>query len=274
MWALVAAVVCVAIAVPIVLYTARRDSSHHREALWNLPEAASRQVIIAGGLAGFAVTGMVLLITLARDRADVETDAFRAVVFMFLTAYLFFVATAFMFAFLPKEDADGHQPAHVQFSLAANLQFRSVMIAWFALRPLMQTFGLEVLADFAGGAITMSIALGGLFVIAILRGVGVLTLTEVVILPLITTGTWLSVGILAVTAVPDLQSSESALYLTAGIYSLNVVTFVHFAVGMLAITVPWVRRVLGPYSRRVCVAEVQATMIMLAFLWMAVMGIL
>lgn len=129
-------------------------------------------------------------------------------------------------------------------------------------------------ADFGGGAITMSIAVGGLFVIAILRGIGVLTLSEMVILPVVTTLAWLVVGVLAVTALPALQSSKSALYLTAGLYGLNVVAFVHFAVGLLAVTVPSVRRLVGPYTRRVCVAEIQATMIMLAFLWMAVMGIL
>ena len=77
----------------------------------DLREVAGRIVVISGGLAGFAVTGMVLLVTLARDRAEVQTDAFNATVFMFLTAYLFFVSAAFLFAFLPRADADGKQPA-------------------------------------------------------------------------------------------------------------------------------------------------------------------
>jgi hypothetical protein len=258
--------------VPVIVY-AGRNSPLHRDVLWSLPEAASRQVIIAGGLAGFAVTGMVLLVTLARDRADVQTDAFNAVVFMFLTAYLFFVASAFLFSLLPKEDSDGSQPARTQFALAANLQFRSVMIAWFALRPLMQTFGLDVLADLAGGAITASIALGGMLTIGVFRGIGLLTLREALLLPVLTTLVWVTVGSLAVTVLPELQSSDSSLYLTAALYSLSVLTFVHFSVGLLACSVSAVRRLATPFFRPLCLIDIQATQVLLAFLWMAVMGL-
>lgn len=166
-----------------IIWSDSGNRFYDREIPWDLREVAGRIVVIAGGLAGFAVTGMVLLVTLARDRADVQTDAFNATVFMFLTAYLFFVSAAFLFGFLPRADADGKQPARIQFAVAANLMFRTVMIVWFALRPLMETFGLGVLADFAGGAITFSLALGGVFVIAILYGVGAITLRETFTLP-------------------------------------------------------------------------------------------
>jgi hypothetical protein len=152
--------------------------------------------------------------------------------------------------------------------------FRSVMTVWFALRPLMETFGLGVLADFAGGAITFSLALGGVFMIAVLYGVGVITIRETIILPAIATLIWVTVSVLSVTALPDLQSTKSTLYLTAALYGLNVLTFLHFSIGLLAGVMDPVRALCVRYSRDVSLVETQCTMVLLAFLWMSIMGIL
>jgi hypothetical protein len=274
MLALLAAAICLAISVPLVLVVGRGGRVLEIDVPWTLAEAAQRQVTIAGGLAGFAVTGMVLLVTLARDRAEIQTDAFNATVFMFLTAYLFFVAAAFLFALLPKTDPDGSHPPRIQFALAATLQFRSVIIAWFALRPLMQTFGLDVLADYSGGALTFSLCLGGIFVIAVLYGVGVITLREALVLPAVATIGWVTVTVLAMTAVPELQSTRSSLYLTAALYGLNVFTFLHFSIGLLVTMVEGVQVLYGRHSARLCLIDLQCTMVLLSFLWMSIIGIL
>jgi hypothetical protein len=274
MWALVAAAVCLAVTVPIVTVFGRGPRTRAQDIPWNLNELAGRQVIIAGGLAGYAVTGIVLLVTLAGDRADVETNFYNALVFMFITAYLFFVSTAFLFALLPRFDVDGTEPARVQFGIAANLMLRSVMIAWFALIPLMQTFGLDVLADFVSGAMTSSLMLGTLFALGLLHGIGVLNLGEVILLPLTSALAATIVGVLAMTVLPELQSPHATLHITGALYVVNALTFGHFAVGLLANTVDAVRRVAGPRSRRACVIETQITMVMLLFLWLAVMDVL
>jgi hypothetical protein len=272
--ALIAAIACLVISGVAIIVCDSGNRFYDKEIPWDLREVAGRIVVISGGLAGFAVTGMVLLVTLAKDEADAETDAFNATIFMFLTAYLFFVAAAFLFAFLPRADADGKQPARIQFGVAANLMFRTVMIVWFALRPLMETFGLSVLADFAGGAITLSLALGGVFVVGILYGIGVITLRETLILPGIATAVWVTISVLALTVAPDLQSSKSTLYLTAALYGLNVLTFLHFSLGLYAGVEDHVRVLCTWSSRDWSLIDTQWTMVMLACLWMSIMGIL
>jgi hypothetical protein len=274
MWAMVAALVSAGIAVPIVVVAGRNSRVAGRNMLWNLADAAGRQVIIVGGLAGFAVTGIVLLVSLARDRADIASDSFNATVFMFLTAYLFFVASAFLFSFLPRIDPDGEQPARIQFVMAGNLEYRSVLLAWFALRPLMQTFGLDTLADLTAGAITASMLLGSLFGMAIFHGIGVITFREVLLLPLLSAAAMISVAMLSNSVLPELKSTQSTLYLTGALYGLNALTFGNYALGLLSSMVEGIGRRIGRYFRLVCVADLQATMILVAFLWMAVMGIL
>lgn len=274
MEALVAAIICLVLTAILVIWCDSGNRFYDREIPWDLREVAGRIVVISGGLAGFAVTGMVLLVTLAKDEAAAQTDAFNATVFMFLTAYLFFVAAAFLFAFLPRADADGKPPARIQFGVAANLMFRSVMTVWFALRPLMETFGLNALSDFTGGAITFSLALGGVFLMALLYGIGVITLRETVMLPAFATIAWVAVGVLAVTILPELQSTKSRLYLTSALYGLNVLTFLHFSFGLLAGVVDPVRSLCVRYSRDVSLVDTQMTMVLLAFLWLSIMGIL
>ena len=274
MEALAAAIICVVLASVVIVLCDSGNQFYDREMPWDLKDLVGRLVVIAGGLAGFAVTGMVLLVTLAKDRLDTRTDSFDATVFMFVTAYLFLVSAAFLFAFMPNKDVDGQQPARIQFALAANLMFRSVMIAWFALRPLMQSFGLSVLADFTGGAITFSLALGGVFLMAILYGSRVITLRETILLPALSTLVWVLVAMLAIYVLPELKSSKSSLYLTAALYGLNMVTFSHFCLGLLANMFDRVRAFSARYSRDVCLVDTQSTMVLLAFLWMAVMGIL
>jgi hypothetical protein len=265
----VAAAVVLSILASLVVVLADPGSQfYERETPWDLKELSGRLVVIAGGLAGFAVTGMVLLVTLAKDRAESRSDSFDATVFMFLTAYLFLVSAAFLFAFMPRADADGKQPARIQFALAANLMFRSVMIAW------LQSFGLDVLADFSGGALTFSVALGGVFLMAILYGIGVITLRESILLPTLSTIVWLLAALLAIDLLPELKSPKSSLYLTAALYGLNVLTFFHFCLGLLAGMFERVRIFSVRYSRDVSLIDTQSTMILLAFLWMAVMGIL
>lgn len=84
----------------------------------------------------------------------------------------------------------------------------------------------------------------------------------------------MSISLLALTVAPDLQSSKSTLYLTAALYGLNMLTFLHFSLGLMAGFMEGVRVVSVRYSRDISLVDTQWTMVLLAFLWMSVMGIL
>ena len=185
---------------------------------------------------------------------------------MFITAYLFFVSTAFLFAALPRKDIDGVEPPRLQFGIAVNLMFRSVMTAWLALVPLMQTFGLNLLADFVSVAMTSSMLLGTLFILGILHGIGVINFAEVFLLPLTSALAAAAVGLLALTAIPELQSARATLHITASLYAISALSFGHFSLRLLANSIDVIRHVMVPYSRSAAVAETQITMVMVMFL--------
>ena len=104
MTALVDFIVVAIIAVPLVCLLGRNGRLRETELPWDLVDVAGRQMVVLGGLAGFAVTNIVLLVSLARDRAQTATESFTAVVTMFLVAYFFYVGTAVVMGFMPRDD--------------------------------------------------------------------------------------------------------------------------------------------------------------------------
>lgn len=116
------------------------------------PEAlGGRYVTILGGLAGFAVTGMVFLVTLGRSLPGADSPSFTTVVAMFLVAYVGFLGASILFANIHAADtvATFDVPA-AMFAGGTVMVWFTIGIAWFALVPLFDIVGLHRLADLAG----------------------------------------------------------------------------------------------------------------------------
>jgi hypothetical protein len=262
-----------ALILPVCLYLCRRGAIAQTETPWNPPDAAARQVIILGGLSAFAVTALVLLVTFGRDRAEVRTESFNAVVSMYLIAYLLFVGTAILFAFMPRQDTDGGVGPKIQFSIATLSHYRAVLLGWFALRPLMATFGFDTLADVAGWAVGASLLFGSVLGVAIFVRAGLLSLREACVLPALAgaaTGALVVIFALA----PGLRQPDSTLYLTAALYGLNFLTYTHYSLILIGGVAAGVASPLGRVSRGLAVTDVQATMLLLGLVWLATMGAL
>ena len=71
---------------------------------WILYDTAKLHVGIMAGFAGFAFAGIVLVVSLARDRPGVEGSSLDTVIVMFLVAYLWWVGNAFLISYLPHDE--------------------------------------------------------------------------------------------------------------------------------------------------------------------------
>jgi hypothetical protein len=141
MWAVLGLLVATAICLLVVLSACGRGSVQRENYPWTLYDTARSHAGIMGGLAGFAFTGVVLVVTLARDRpADSSLDT---VIVMFLVAYVWWVGSAFLITFIPQEEASGNLAPRVHFSLASAMEYRTVFLSWFALLPLLEANGLS-----------------------------------------------------------------------------------------------------------------------------------
>ena len=211
-------------AIAISWVAAGRRHSVTRDATINLSDAGGRHVSIVAGLSGFAVTGMVLIVTLGRNLPDAEGTSFTTLLTMFFVAYMGYFATSLMFANVsdsgPKPGFD--VPAAAYAGAAVTLYF-TVIIGWLALRPLFQTFGLTRMAQLAGWLLVVAVIGGYGLVAQHLYRSGYASARLIVLMPLLSAGAALVFAVIV--ARLGLRSSEATLDLTITAFVLGASAF-------------------------------------------------
>jgi hypothetical protein len=267
-------VVSAAVGLAIVLRAARHGSARLDDHPWLLSDTAKLHVTIMGGLAGFAVTGIVLLVSLARDRSDIAAASFDTVVVMFIVAYFYYVGNAFLISYLPHPEASGDLVPRVHFSLASTIEYRTLFVSWFALRPLLETRGLGRAADVLAVLLPISLVLGSVVIAMAADGLGLMRFTEIYLSAAVGTGlAFVYAGIVQL-VVPDASTAYSALYLTIVLFCVNGLGFVLAALTSLSPRYPAIERFYERHGRNIVIADMHLTMASLTFLWLAVIGVI
>jgi hypothetical protein len=272
MWAVFGFLLATAIGVPAVLWMTRHGSPRVEGHPWLVSDTVMMHVTILGGLAGFAITGVVLLVSLARDQPGTATSAFNTVLVMFLVAYFYYVGSAFLVSYLPNRDASGVSVPRVHFSLASTLEYRTLFISWFALRPLLDTYHLEQPAHVLTVLLPLSLLLGSVIIAVIADGHQLMRIREVYIAAALGTGLALSYAAAIAIVGSHAKSSDSALHLTIALFCVNGLGFATAALTPLATRYPAVATFYERHGRRIVLVDMQLTMTSLAFLWLAVVG--
>lgn len=247
-------------------YTVSRDTSV------DLGELGGRHVAILGALSGFAVTGLVLLVTLGRNSTNPSTTSFTTLLTMFVVAYMGYFATSIMFANVshaaPTTGFDA--PAAAYAGAAVTLYF-TVLIGWLALRPLFLTFGLTRMADLAG-LLLVGAAVGGYGLLAQnLHHSGVASGWLTLIIAGLGVASTLLFGLIV--ALFRLRSSEATLDLTVTAFIVGVI-----ASGLVG-AVPvfarhrWTARIMNSFGRYLILGYAQGTVVFTGFLLLSVLGL-
>jgi len=270
-WGFIAAVV---VGLPLVLFATRKGSPRLDMQPWLLADTAKLHVSIMGGLAGFAVTGLVLIVGLARNQPDVPKAPFDTVIAMFVVAYFYYIGNAFLISYLPHRDASGDLVPRVHFSLASTMEYRTLFVSWFALRPLLEVHGFARAAEVLEFLLPASMVLGSVIIAMAADGLGLVRVKEVYLSGVI--GTSLALGYAAITSwwAPEFRTADSALLVTLVLFCVNGLGFALAAVTSLAPRYPGVERFFQRYGRRIAIADMQLTTTSLAFLWLAVVGVI
>lgn len=271
MWAVLSFLVASAIGLAAVLTIGRRGSIRRRDYPWMLDGVSQLHVTIVGTLAGFAFTGVVLVVTLAHDRPGRPEISLDTVVVMFLVSYLYWVGSAFLISYLPHASKTGDLVQRVHFSLATTIEYRTVFLSWFALLPLLQANELGRLVPVLYFLLPASLLLGSLLVAMTTDGLGLMTVKETYFSAIVGFGLALAYGAVAL-AFPAIRSPYSPLYLTVAIFCVNGAAFAVAAGTPLVSEYPGAKRFYERHGRRIIVADMQVTMGSLAFLWLAVVG--
>jgi hypothetical protein len=272
MWAVLAFVIAASIGTAGVLVATRRGAAHLMVEPWLLYDTAKLHVAIMGGLAGFAVTGIVLIASLARGQAAASAPALNTVVVMFTVAYFYYVGNAFLISYLPHRDPSGDFVPRVHFSLASSIEYRTLFVSWFALMPLLRTYGLQQSADMLAILLPISLLIGSVIIAMAADGLGLILAKETYLSLAI--GTVLGVGYAGLVRLltPDLASEYATIEMTLIIFGINGLGYAVAAATALAPRYPPIGRFYARQGRRLVIVDMQLTMSALVFLWMAVIG--
>jgi hypothetical protein len=274
MWVLVGFLFAAAIGLVAVFAVDRRGSTPSDSYPWKLYDTANTHVGIMGGLAGFAFTGIVLVVTLARDRPGAAGNSLDTVIVMFLVAYLWWVGNAFLISYIPHDETSGKLVPRIHFSLASAIEYRTVFLSWFALLPLLEANGLGRLSYVLYFLLPASLLFGSVLIAMAADGLGLLRVWETYFSAAI--GTVLALGYAAIVsfAVPGARSPYSTLYLALVLFCINGLAFGLAALTPLSPRYAGVERFYKQYGRRIVIADMQLTMVSLAFLWLGVVGVI
>jgi hypothetical protein len=274
MWTLVGFIVASVIGLAIVLSAGRRGSIRRQAYPWMLDAVSQLHVTIVGTLAGFAFTGVVLVVTLAHDRPGRTEISLDTVVVMFLVSYLYWVGSAFLISYLPHASASGDLVQRVHFSLASTIEYRTVFLSWFALLPLLQANGLGRLVPVLYFLLPASLLLGSLLLAMATDGLGLMVLKEIYLSAAIGTGLALGYGAVVAFALPGMRSPYSSLYLALVIFCVNGIGFALAAGTPLVSQYDGLRGFYERYGRKLIIADMQVTTVSLTFLWLAAVGVI
>ncbi|MFM5955263.1 MAG: hypothetical protein ACKOPE_13305 [Novosphingobium sp.] len=239
---------------------------------WLLEEAAKLHVHILGGLAGFAFTGVVLIVTFAQERGGSTDPSLDTVVVMFLVAFLWWIGGAFLISFHPHKEASGDLVPRIHFSLATTLEYRTVFLSWFALPPLLNANGLGRLEPTIGFLLLVSMACGSVLVAMIADGLGLIRVRETYLSALVAMILTLTFALVARIARLDTGSDYWSLHMALVIFVINGIGFALASASPLAPRYAAVRSFFERHGRRIVVADMQLTMLSLSFLCFSVLG--
>lgn len=237
----------------------------------DLADQARRVQSVLSGLAGFAVTSIVLLITLSGNRLDVQAQRSVDLIALLVVAYLGFVVCGIMYAHTEPLRSHGVDLLPAQHAVASTQFYRSIISGWLALAPLIAIVGVDRLTTFVLALLFLAVFGGWIFHSANLAALGYADRRFVTFTPLVGV-----VGALAfaglVHFVPELRSTDAVLFLVAVGAMLGATAhFVFHLSRTVGIDLP---QFVVTRLRTIVAIDAHASEVLMAFLWLGVAGLL
>ena len=273
MAAVVGALVVASLAIAVIWLVAGPRYTVRRDPTFELEDVAGRQVSVLSALAGFAVTGLVFLVTQAGNVPDPASVSFTTVLAMFVVAYMGAFSSSLLFANVShRAEAPPFDLAAAQFA-GASISLFAVFVGWFALRPLFETFGLTAAADLVGLLLVGAVIVGyGQLANALYR-TGYASARTTIVLPALATIGVLAYAVVVATLAPELRSDEATLGLTILAFALGVPAYLALTLLPVAANHSRLAPVLAERWHLALLAYAQGAMVIIAFLLLAVLGL-
>ena len=272
MAAVVGFLVVATIAIVLALIAAGPRHAGRRDPTFEIDAVAGRQVGVLSSLAGFAVTGLVFLVTQAHNVPAASAQSFTTAIVMFVVAYMGYFSSSLLFASV------SHRSDEASFDLAAaqhagaSITLFSVFIGWLALRPLFLAFQLTAIAELAGWLLLGAIVVGYGFLATALYRTGYATARLVVLIAVLAVLGTAAYAVVVNVVAPGLRSDDAAIRLTVASFVLGVPAFLAMTVLPIVAHRERLVPVLAARWHLVVVGYAQAVTVLIGFLLLAVLG--
>jgi hypothetical protein len=269
--AVIAYLVVAVAAVVVALLAAGLRFKTQRDPAWDLGEISARHVGPLGGLAGFAVTGTILLVTLARDAPNAGGATFTSILAMFVVAYIGNFSASLMFANVTdKGTREPFDLGAAQFA-GASISLYFVYVGWLALRPLFETFGLVDMAVFVGYLLLAAFFAGYGQLASALNRSGYATPRQLLLMPLLgLVGAGAYVGLVQIGVLDHDPDATLALALVA--FIPGVIAYLGQAILPIAARDPRYAPILAERWHLALLGYAQSVIVLVCFLEAAVLG--
>lgn len=238
----------------------------------DLADQARRVQSVLTGLAGFAVTSIVLLITLSLNRLDVQPQRSVDLIALLVVAYLGFVVGGIMYAHTePFRSPLGIDLLPAQHAVASAQFYRSIIQGWLALGPLIAILGVDRLTTFVLALLLIAILGGWVFHTANLAGLGCAEPRFVAVAPLVGLGGAFGFAAL-VHFVPQLRSTDAILFLVGAGAALGATA--HFAFHTARTLGDELPDFIVRRLRAIVSIDSHASEVLMAFLWLGIAGLI
>lgn len=264
-------VACIAIGAALLV-----AGPHHvvkRDPSFELEKVSDRLVEIVSTLSGFAVTGLIFLVTQSNQVPDRNGTSFTTVLAMFVVAYMGYYSSGVLIANVSHGAQDATFDLAAAQYAGASISLFSVTLGWFALKPLFETFGLTAIANLTGWLL-LGAAIGGYGLLAsALHRTGYATARLAVLLGVFATlGTFAYAIVIGVLA-PSLRSPEATLNLTIVGFAAGLAAYIAMTILPSAVRRERLGSILADRWHLAIIAYAQAVTLLIGFLLLAVVGL-
>lgn len=249
---------------------------HHvvrRDPTFELERVADRLVEILSALTGFAVTGLIFLVTQSNQVPDPNGTSFTAVLAMFVVAYMGYYSSGVLIANVSHRAQDPTFDLAAAQYAGASISLFSVLLGWFALKPLFETFGLTTIAGLTGWLL-IGAAIGGYGLLAsALYRTGYASARLTVLVALFASAGTLAYAIVIGVLAPGLRSPEATLDLTVVAFVAGIVAYGAMTILPIAARRERLAPILADRWHLAVIAYAQGVTVLIGFLLLAVLGL-
>jgi hypothetical protein len=273
MTAVIGYLVVATIAIGAAVFVAGPHHVVRRDPTFELEKVSDRLVEILSALTGFAVTGLIFLVTQVNQVPDPNGTSFTTVLAMFVVAYMGCYSSGVLVANV------SHRAPNPTFDLAAaqyagaSITLFSVLLGWFALKPLFETFGLTTIAGLTGWLL-LGAAIGGYGLLAsALYRTGYASARLTVLIAVFAIVGTLAHAIVVDVLAPSLRAPDATLALTLVAFVAGVAAYVSMTILPIAANRERLAPILADRWHLAVIAYAQGVTVLIGFLLLGVMGL-